>query len=120
MRAALCLFLTLAAFTLSAQPTDEEAIRKVIVAFNDLKERPHLLTDDADLTPLARFAGQEVSQVYFEVRSIKLLNPETAFVDATASQFGSMIMRRSMPAYFILGKVDGTWKVAVMRVPHPN
>ncbi len=119
MKAVLGLFLILLA-RVSADPAEHDAIRKVIVAFNDLKERLHLLTDDADLTPIARFGGQEVSQVYFETRSIKLLNPETAFVDATASQFGSTIMKRSMPAYFVLRKVAGQWKVAVMRIGHPN
>jgi len=117
MKAVLCLLL-LSFVAIAA--TEEDAIRKVLVAFNDLKERPRVLTDDADLTPVAGFAAPEVSQVYFEARSIKLVNPDTAFVDATASQYGSLILKRSMPAYFVLRRVAGEWKVAVMRVPRPN
>ena len=80
---------------------------------------PHaaVLTPDADLSPLERFIGPEVSQVYFEVRSIKFLSEDVAFVDARASQFGSTIMKRAMPAYFVLRRVGGEWRVAVMRVP---
>jgi hypothetical protein len=119
MRAVFWIFLTFVGLAPAAQATDEDDIRKVLVAFNDLTQRPHVLTPDADLTPLRHFAGQEVSQVYFEVRSIRLLPPDVAFVDATASQYGSTIMKRSMPAYFVLRKVAGEWRVAVMRVPHP-
>ena len=64
----------------------------------------------------AVFAGQEVSQVYFEVRSIKFLTADVAFVDARASQFGSTILKRSMPAYFVLRKTGGEWRIAVMRL----
>jgi hypothetical protein len=94
-----------------------DAVRKAIAAFNDLRERATVLTADADLSPLERFAGQEVSQVYFEVRSIKFLTGDIAFVDATASQFGSTIMKRVLPAYFVLRRAGGEWHVAVMRVP---
>ena len=94
-----------------------DAIRKSISAFNDLRERAAVLTADADLSPLERFGGQEISQVYFEVRSIKFLTADIAFVDATASQFGTTIMKRAMPAYFVLRRIGGEWRVAVMRVP---
>jgi hypothetical protein len=94
-----------------------DAVRKAIAGFNDLRERPAVLAADADLTPLERFGGQEVSQVYFEVRSIRFLTEEVAFVDATAAQFGSTIMKRAMPAYFVLRRVGGAWRIAVLRVP---
>uniref|UniRef100_Q025W6 DUF4440 domain-containing protein n=1 Tax=Solibacter usitatus (strain Ellin6076) TaxID=234267 RepID=Q025W6_SOLUE len=94
-----------------------DAVRKAIAAFNDLRERAGVLTADADLSPLERFGGQELSQVYFEVRSIKFLSGDVAFVDATASQFGSTIMKRARPAYFVMRKVGGEWRIAVMRMP---
>jgi hypothetical protein len=40
-----------------------------------------------------------------------------AFVDARASQFGSMIMKRTMPAYFVLRRASAAWQISVMRVP---
>ncbi|HEY1493188.1 MAG TPA: hypothetical protein VGF49_01535 [Candidatus Solibacter sp.] len=114
MRAAIWILLC-AALAHADERTD--AVRKAIAAFNDLRDRSAVLTADADLSPLERFGGQEVSQVYFEVRSIKFLTGDIAFVDATASQFGSTIMKRALPAYFVLRRVGGEWRVAVMRVP---
>jgi hypothetical protein len=37
-------------------------------------------------------------------------------VDATAAQFGSLIMKRSMPAVFVLKREAGAWRIAVMRI----
>jgi hypothetical protein len=108
-------FLLAAGLAQADERTD--AVRRAIAAFNDLRERAAVLTPDADLSPLERFGGQEVSQVYFEARSIKFLTGDVAFVDARASQFGSTIMKRAMPAYFVLRRVGGEWRVAVMRIP---
>jgi hypothetical protein len=101
---------------LAYQGADEQAVRKAIATFNDLQARPTVLTPDADLTPLARYGGPGVSQVYFEPRSVRIVTPEVVFVDARATQFGSTILKRSMPAYFVLRKTGGEWRVAVMRV----
>jgi hypothetical protein len=98
------------------QGPEEQAVRKVLTAFNDLKERPKLLTPDADVAPLTQYGAREVSQVYFEAQSVKFVTPDVVFVDAKASQYGSTIMKRSMPAYFVLKKVEGVWRVAVMRI----
>ena len=107
----------LAASAWAAEPGDNEAIRKAIAAFNNLRERVTVLARDADIQPLDRFGGQEVSQVYFEATAIKLVTPEVAFVDAKASQFGSLMMKLSMPAVFVLNREGGAWRIAVMRAP---
>ena len=78
-------------------PPIPQAIRKAIATFNHAPERATVLARDADLSPLDRFAGQEVSQVYFETTAIRFVTPDVAFVDATASQFGSVILKRSSP-----------------------
>ena len=118
MRAFPCIFLTLAALAHAGdENADREVIRKILITFNDARERATVLAPGADLAPLGRFAGKEVSQVYFETRSIRFLTPDVAFVDATASQFGTTIMKRTMPAYFVLRRVGSAWLVAVMRVP---
>jgi hypothetical protein len=119
MRALLPVFLLLAALVRAGEIADREAIGKVLTTFNNLRERATVLAPGADLTPLDRFAGQEVSQVYFEARTIGFVNQDVAFVDATASQFGSMIMKHAMPAHFVLRRIGGEWRVAVMRVPEP-
>lgn len=106
----------LAAIAWAAGPADHEAVRKAIATFNNPHERASVLARDADIAPLAPFAGQEVSQVFFEATAIRLVTPDVAFVDATASQFGSVILKRSSPAVFVLKREAGAWRISVMRI----
>jgi ketosteroid isomerase-like protein len=71
---------------------------------------------DADLSPLGRFAGEEMSQVYFEAKAIRFVTADVAFVDAAASQYGSTIMKRSMRAVFVMKREGGGWRISVMRI----
>ncbi|MCX6630936.1 MAG: hypothetical protein NTW28_25255 [Candidatus Solibacter sp.] len=116
MKAICWMFVMVAARAWAAEPTDSEAVRKVIVTFNDAHERATVLARDADLPPLDRFAGQEVSQVYFEAVAIRFVTPDVAFVDAAASQYGTLIGKRSMPAVFVLKREGGAWRISVMRI----
>ena len=116
MKASFALLLILAVTASAAEPDASEAIRKAIATFNRPHERATVLARDADLSPLDRFAGQEVSPVYFEATAIRLVTPDVAFVDATASQYGSMIMKRTMPAVFVLKREAGAWRISVMRI----
>ena len=116
MKAIYWIFPMLAACAWAAEPAGNEAIRKAIATFNNPRERTTVLARDADIAPLERFAGQEVSQVYFEATAIKLVTPDVAFVDATASQYGCLILKRSTPAVFVLKREGGVWRIAVMRI----
>jgi hypothetical protein len=112
----LCLiFLTVTTGMWAANSADSDAIRKAISTFNDTQDRASVLTPDADILPLEPFVGQCVSQVYFEARAIRFITPSVAFVDATASQFGSLTMKRSSTAMFVLKREEGEWRIAVMR-----
>jgi hypothetical protein len=110
-----CVFPILAACAWAAGPADE-AIRKAIATFNNPRERATVVARDADIAPLDRFGGQEVSQVYFEATAVKLVSPDVAFVDAKASQFGSLILKRSTSAVFVLKHEGGAWRISVMRI----
>jgi hypothetical protein len=110
------IFLILAACAFADETSDRDAVRSLIARFNDQHERPATLAKDSDIAPLDRFSGQEVSQVYFEPGAVKFITPEVAFVDAAANQYGSLIGKRSMPAYFVVKREAGGWRVAVMRV----
>jgi len=106
--------------SVAAEPESSEAIRKAIAAFNHPRERAAVLARDADLSPLDHFAVQEASPVYFEAGAIRLVTPDVAFVDATASQFGSLIVKRTVPAVFVLKREGGAWRIAVMRIAAPR
>ncbi len=116
MRATCCILLALVACAWAADPADHEAIRKAIATFNNPHERATVLERDADFSPLDRFAGQEVSQVYFEAKAIRFVTADVAFVDAAASQYGSTIMKRSMRAVFVVKREGGAWRISVMRI----
>jgi hypothetical protein len=123
MKAVLCLLLLTAAPALAEESADRDAIRRVIAAFNDLQQRPSMLAPDADIAPLSRLALREASQVYFTAISIKFLTLDIAFVDAAAAQFGTLIMKRTWPAYFVLRRIGNEWRVSVLRItplpPYP-
>ena len=116
MRAACCVFLVLAASAWAGDSPDSEAIRKAIATFNDPRQRASVLAPNADIAPLGHFAGKEVSQVYLEVKAIRFVSPDVAFVDAAASQYGSVILKRTMSAVFVLKREDGAWLISVMRI----
>jgi hypothetical protein len=116
MKAICVIFLILAACGEAAGPSDSDAVRKAIATFNHPHERATVLAPDADLSPLDRFAGQDVSPVYFEATTIRFVTPDVAFVDAVASQYGSTIMKRTMPAMFVLKREGGVWRISVMRI----
>ena len=115
MKALCCLLLLLAAPVRASEYDDFAAVRKVFAAFNRLSERATVLARDADLPPLDRLAGPEVSQVYFEMTAIRFVTPDVVFADAIASQFGSVILKRSGPAMFVLKREGGVWRISVMR-----
>ena len=101
------------------EAAERAAIGNVISAFNDTARRPLVLTAGADLSDLSRFQGPGLSQVYFEVRSVKFLGAEAAIVDANGSQFGSQILKRAIPALFVLTKENGAWRIALLRALGP-
>jgi hypothetical protein len=106
----------LAARAWPGEPADSDAIRKAIATFNDPHERATVLAPGADVAPLRRLAGQDVSPVYFAATAIRLITPDVAFVDATGSQYGSVILKRTMPAVFVLKREGGAWLITVMRM----
>jgi hypothetical protein len=94
----------------------EDAIRKAIVTFNDLQKRATVLAPGADIAPLDRMGGTGVSRVYFEATAIRYVKPDVAKVKASASQYGSLILKRTMPVVFLLKREGGVWRITALRV----
>jgi hypothetical protein len=115
MRALAVLPLLLCACLQADQASDRAAIQKVIARFNHAQERASVLTRDADLAPLDREEGPGVSPLFFEVKDVSFVTADVAFVDATASQYGSVIVKRSRHACFVMRRENGEWRIAVMR-----
>jgi hypothetical protein len=110
----------LAACGWAAETGADAAIRKAIASVNHPSERAGVLARDADMDSLDRFRGEGVSPVLFEVKAIRFVTPDVAFVDAVASQFGSVIVKRTAPAHFVLKREGGAWRISVMRMGAPR
>jgi len=115
MRALAILPLLLCACLQADQASDRAAIQKIIARFNDPRERASVVTRDADIATLDREEGPGVSPLFFEVKDVSSVTPDVAFVDAVASQYGSVILKRSRHACFVLRRDHGEWRIAVMR-----
>jgi hypothetical protein len=115
MRALYALPLLLTACLQADQPSDRAAILNIIVKFNDPHQRASVLARDADLPPLDRAREPGVSPLYYEAKEVRFVTPDVAFVDAVESQYGSLIMKRSRPACFVLRRESGEWRIAVLR-----
>src|SRR5437016_6326989 len=102
MRALSILPLLFCACLWSDQADDRAAIQKPIARFNDRNQRPSTLARNADLAPLNQTGELGVSAIYFEMQDVRFVTPDVAFVDAVASQYGSLILKRSMSAHFVL------------------
>jgi len=98
---------------------DGDAVRRAVAAFNDPRQRATVAAPGADLDDLSRFRGAELSQVFFETKAVRFVTADVAVVDAAGSQYGSLIMKRSLPALLVLKKEGGAWRVAVLRVSGP-
>lgn len=119
MRTLCPLLLWFAAYAWGDEANDRAAIEKTIVTFNDTHLRGGVLAHDADVDVLSRYRGQEVSQVYFEVKNVRLVTADVAITDAAGSQFGSLVMKRTVPAVFVLRREGGEWKVVLLRMSAP-
>ena len=94
----------------------EDAIRKAIAAFNDPHTRATVLAPGADIASLDRVGGPGVSRVYFEANAIRFVTPYIAKVNASASQYGSLILKRTTPVVFVLKRDGGVWRISALRV----
>ena len=115
MRALASLPLLFCACLQADQAADRAAIQKIIVRFNDPHERASVVARNADLTSLDRDREPGVSPLYFEAKEVTFVTADVAFVDAVASQYGSIIMKRSRPAYFVLKRENTEWRITLVR-----
>jgi len=119
MRALHCAVLLPAACAWADETSDRAAIEKVVIAFNHSDRRAAVLAKDADLDPRARDSGaepwSEVSQRYFVSHGVRFVTPDVAVVDAGATQYGSLVARRTS-AFFVMRREGAAWKIVWLRV----
>ena len=127
------------ALVLAGQEGDEHAaIRAALARLNEARTKgdpallARLFTADADYRDgsgrlvrgsqaVARLlAGHgpwsEVTAPLLLAKNIRLLQPGAALVDATAVQYGSLIVKRCVPVAIALRESGGEWRIAAYRV----
>lgn len=111
----------LAACAWADEAADRAAIEKIVIAFNHPHERPALLAKDADLGSLGRDSDgwTETSPMLFASRSVRFVTPDVAVVEANASQYGTLIVKRKTDALFVMRRQGTDWKVVLLRVALP-
>jgi len=63
-----------------------------------------------------RSAWSEVTPAFIETEAVTFVSADTALVDATQTQYGSMILKRSVPIVLLM-KLDGKeWRILSMRL----
>ena len=75
-----------------------------------------MLAPGARIAPLYRLGGPGLSRVYFQATAIRYVKPGGAKVKASASQYGSVILKRTMPVVFVLKREGGVWRISALRV----
>lgn len=132
MKPVLCLAsLFVASWALADSASDRAAIVSLITALNDHSKPPSsLLTADAAADPaeLARLSNldrmlapskgplSEVTAPKIEIRSVRFITRDVALVDAVNSQYGSVILSKSVPLLVVMKKQGKNWRIASLRV----
>ena len=110
---AICLML-LPLFLHADEAADRAAIGKVIHSFNDVYARQSVLVPKPDIPDLSRCWRQELSQIYFEMKSVRFVTPDVALADANANRYG--LGKQSAPAVFVLKREGADWKIDSLRL----
>ena len=112
MKAIPGILLLCASLAFADVPADRTAIEHVINSPSTARLVSALFTAGDDSQPWS-----EVTPPYIAIQSIRFLTPEVALVDATSTQFGTMILVRRVPIWLVMKKEGTTWKIASLRLP---
>jgi len=126
------------AFAVLASGADEtDEVRSVLRRFNEVMRKPEtqsfrgLFTSQSDYRDGAHTlkgpdtivflltnsqAWSERTPPMLEEVSIRLVGPSAAFVDARVIQYGSTILKSSVPVVLLLEKDAGVWKFSSWRM----
>jgi hypothetical protein len=120
----------LAAGAWADEAGDRAAIEKAVAAFNDPAIRESLFAADVDaaqeLRGLERSGAvwfedadrpwPEVTRPKIAAGHIRFITPDVALVDAALAQYGTVVLRRSLPLLFVMKREGGGWKISALRV----
>jgi hypothetical protein len=119
----------LADSALADSDADRTAIQSVIATLNGHTAPASTLftTDGADSAELGRLANldrmlspseeplSEVTPPKITVRSIRFITPDVALADGISSQYGSVIVTKSVSVLLVMKREGSNWRIASFR-----
>jgi len=127
----ICVLLA-ASFGFASEREDRADIERVVSALDDSRtttaQKGPLFTTDAqkDLDRLAELDRRMISEPHAPwsevttprilIQSIRFITPDVALVDATNTQYGSVILVRRVPVLIVVKKEKQEWRIAALRV----
>ena len=128
------LAIVFAAVAHADEAADRAAIQRVIETLNAAQSHPgaqrpaDLFTPDAEnemnklrrvgrrMTQMAREPWSETTPPHIVLRRIRFVTPDVALADGGNTQFGSVILVRSIPVLLVMKKEGQDWRIAALRV----
>jgi hypothetical protein len=62
-----------------------------------------------------RGVWSEVTPAQLDNAAVRLISPDVALIDAKYTQYGSMILKRTIPVLLVVKHEQGVWRIASMR-----
>ena len=62
-----------------------------------------------------REGWSEVTSPQLDSATIRLISPDVALIDASFTQYGSMILKRTVPVLLVVKEEKGAWRIISMR-----
>jgi hypothetical protein len=121
MKALSILALLLPLSVWASEASDRADIEKTIAALNDSAAAPSAVWAPGVDGPAQRaktLPGSPMSEVFggrISPGSIEFPARRTALVHATQTQFGSLILSRTVPVLIMMRKVRGGWRIQEIR-----
>jgi hypothetical protein len=132
MKPVLPVVLLFAGLAFADQASDLAAIESVIGALNEPNTATSTLFEPESTDELSRLGDldrffqptdrpmSEVTTPRIVSQSIRFVTSDVALVDAAKTQYGSVLLVRSVPLLFVLKREGTSWRIAAVRILMPH
>jgi len=106
----------IAALSEARRATDIKALSALFVSDAARTELEYLSAMDGRLLDASHRPWSEVTIPRIVTKSIHFVTPDAAVVDASNTQYGSVILVRSVPVLFVMKRQGEAWRIDSLRV----
>lgn len=106
----------MAALSEARRSTDTKALSALFVSDAARSELEYLSAMDGRLLDASNRPWSEVTVPRIVAKSIHFATPDVAVVDASNTQYGSVVLVRSVPVLFVMKRQGEDWRIDSLRV----